>query len=139
MHRLLLLVPVLLMPYARHARGDSAAPIACELLTLDDVRAALGATWTASPASLNTNTDKMTTCYYQNGMGNIVAFSMVYPPKGDSKTELAKRQKNVSVTHVVVAIPDLCEGAMTEVITPKNTTLIAAKGTWMVQIQVMVA
>src|SRR5262249_32189853 len=87
---------------------------------LDDVRAALGAAWTASPASLNTNTEKMTTCYYQNGMGNIVAFSMVYPPKGDAKTELAKRQKNVAVKHPVVAIPDLCEGAMTESLTART-------------------
>jgi hypothetical protein len=45
----------------------------------------------------------------------------------------------VAVKHPVVAIPDLCEGAMTESLTATNTTLIAASGTWMVQIQVMVA
>jgi hypothetical protein len=139
LRRLLALVPILLASYARSALAHPPAPIACELLTLDDVRSVLGATWTASPASFNTNTDKMTTCYYQNGIGNIVALSIVYPPQGDSKTALAKRQKQEGVTHAMVAIPELCDGAITEAYTAQNTTLIAASGEWMVQIQVMVS
>jgi len=138
MRRVLMLVPIVLTSYAQFTPRHT-APIACQLITLDDVHAALGASWVASPASFNTNTDKMTTCYYQNGVGNLVAFSLVYAPKGDAKAEVAKRQKNVSVTHTVTAIPDLCEGAFAEVITAQNTTLIAAKGEWVVQVQVMVA
>ena len=141
LRRLLILVPIVLMSFANLALAHppAAAPIACELLTLDDVHAVLGAAWTASPASFNTNTDKMTTCYYQNGVGNIVALSIVYPPEGDTKTAIAKRTKQEGVTHKIVAIPDLCDGAITEAYSPQNTTLIAASGAWLVQIQVMVA
>ena len=141
LRRLMMLVPIVFTSYAKFALAPApaAAPIACDLLTLDDVRAVLGAAWIASPASFNTNTDKMTTCYYQNGVGNIVALSIVYPPEGDTKTAIAKRTKQEGVTHKIVAIPDLCDGAITEVYTAQNTTLIAASGTWLVQIQVMVA
>ena len=138
MRRLALLVPVLLASHVRPALG-APAPIACDLMSLADVRGVLGASWQASPASFNTNTDKMTTCYYQNGVGNIVAFSMVYPPKGDAKAELAKRQANLTAKHPITPYPKVCEGAYAWVVSATNTTFIAAKATWMVQIQVMVA
>jgi len=137
--RLLLLIPIVLTSYARFALEHAPAPVACDLITLDDVHSVLGASWTAGPASMNTNTDTFTSCYYVNGVGNIVAFTVVKAPKGGAKAELARRQANVAVKHPVVAIPDLCEGAMTEQLTASNVTLIAASGTWMVQVQVMVS
>jgi hypothetical protein len=112
-------------------------PDACTLVTLDDVRAALDAGWTASPPSLNAHLPLLSSCSYQNGMGNLVAFSIQSPQGGNAKDAVSKLQASVSVKHVVVALPDLCDGGFSEVNTKKITTVYAAKGKWQLEIEVL--
>jgi len=112
-------------------------PDACTIVTLADVRAALGAEWTASPTSLNAHLPELSSCSYQKGMGNLVAFSIQSAKGGNAKDAVSKLQASVSVKHKVVALPDLCEGGFSEVNTKKITTVYAAKGKWQLEIEVL--
>jgi len=112
-------------------------PDACTLVTLDDVKTALGSAWTASPPSMNAHMADLSSCYYQHGVGNLVAFSIQSVKGGDAKAGVSKMQANVAVKHVVVALPDLCEGGFSEVNTKKITTVYAAKGQWQLAIEVL--
>ena len=112
-------------------------PDACTLVTLADVRAALDADWTASPPSLNAHLPTLSSCSYQKGMGNLVAFTIQNAQGGNAKEALSKFQASVSVKHTVVALPDLCEGGFSEVNTKKITTVYAAKGKWQLEINVL--
>jgi hypothetical protein len=116
------------------ARSDP--PDACTLVTLSDVDSTLGGDWAAAPASMNVHTSDMSGCYYSKGMGNLVAFSIVRVKDGNAKKAVSKLQTNVAVKHKVAALPALCEGGFSEVLTKKNTTVYAAKGQWQVQLQV---
>jgi len=70
-------------------------------------------------------------------VGDLVAFSIQSVKGGNAKAAVSKMQANVAVKHVVVALPDLCEGGFSEVNTKKITTVYAAKGQWQLAIEVL--
>jgi hypothetical protein len=121
------------------AAAQSTPPNACATLPPGDVATVLGPGWSQTPSTMAAHMANLESCSYTKGVGQMVAFSILRPEGGSAKKDVAKRQKNVAVKHKVTALPDVCEGGFSYVSTPTITTLVAAKGKWTVQINVIIA
>jgi len=116
----------------------SKPPDACKLVTLADVTGALGAGFTQNPAGALANSGDMSACLYQKGPTNTVAIAVLGAPDDDAKAAVLTRQdRQRRAGRTVTPLPGVCDVAFTVSITPSNTTLIAAKGPWQVEFQVV--
>lgn len=136
MHRIPLATAALASLVA--AAAQSTPPNACATLPSADIAAVLGPGWVQTPSTMAAHMADLESCSYTKGVGQMVAFSILRPQGGNAKKDVAKRQKNVAVKHKVTALPDVCEGGFSYVSTPTLTTLVAAKGKWTVQINVII-
>jgi hypothetical protein len=120
------------------ARPQAAPPDACATLPPEDIAAVLGAGWTQTPSSMAAHLADLVSCSYTKGVGNMVAFSLNRAPGNNAKVAVPKRMENVKVKHPVTLLPDICEGGFSYASTKTITTLVAAKGAWEVQINVII-
>jgi hypothetical protein len=120
------------------AAAQATPPNACTTLPPADIATVLGAGWVQTPSTMATHMADLESCSYTKGVGQMVAFSILRPPGGNAKKDVAKRQKNVAPRHKVTKLPDVCEGGFSYASTATITTLVAAKGKWEVQINVII-
>jgi xanthine/CO dehydrogenase XdhC/CoxF family maturation factor len=122
------------------AQVTAAIPDACAILTLSDVTTAMGTGYgrKASPFTAPTSAGVSTSCQYGKGDSSVVALFVTRVQGGDPDQAMTDRQARYQQSaHTVTRLPSLCDEAFIVVVDPKLTLLVAAKGPWQVDLQVM--
>ncbi len=94
----------------------------------------------SGPAAAQMNTSEISTCLYQKDAGSSVAVGILPAQDKNGKAIVLARQAMMkNGGRSVTPIPGLCDAAFTMAIKPDNTTLVAGKGPWQVEVQAVVA
>jgi hypothetical protein len=122
------------------ARAAEPAPDACKLVTLSDVDAALGGGFAITPDPFaGKMSGESSTCVYGKGPGNSASIFIIRNLGGSARIAvLARQQAQKRAGRSVTPIPGLCDAAFSVAINPKKANVIAAKGVWQVETEVMV-
>lgn len=116
------------------------APDACKLVTASDVNAVLGGGFQVTPDPFaGKMSGESSTCVYAKGPGNSASIFIIRNPGGSAKSAvLARQQSQKRAGRSVTPIPGLCDAAFSVAINPQKTNVIAAKGVWQVEMEVIV-
>jgi len=118
----------------------SAPPDACKLITLADVTAALGRGFTKGAVSEVGNGGQSSSCLYHRDSKTSVAISMLPGPNHNAKAAvLGRRQRYETAGHSVAPLAGLCDAAFSVVIAPGDAIVVAAKGQWQLDVQVLIS
>jgi hypothetical protein len=118
----------------------AAPPDACKLITLADVTAALGHGFTKGTVTEVANVGESRSCVYHRDPRTSVAISIVPGPTRSAQAAvLGRRQRYEIAGHSVAPLAGLCDAAFSVVIAPSDALVVAAKGRWQMDIQVLVA
>ncbi len=117
-----------------------APPDACKLITLADVTTALGRGFAKGPISELANSGEISSCFYRKDPKTTVAISILEGANHSGKAAvLGRQQRYQTAGHSVAPLAGLCDAAFSVVITPSNAIVVAAKGPWQMDVQVLVS
>lgn len=116
------------------------APDACKLVTASDVDAVLGGGFQVTPDPFAGKMGgESSSCVYASGPGNSASIFIIRNPGGSAKSAvLARQQSQQRAGRSVSSIPGLCDAAFSVAINAQKTNVIAAKGVWQVETEVIV-
>lgn len=116
------------------------APDACKLVTATDVSAVLGGGFQLVPDPFAGKMSReSSTCSYAKGPGSSASIFIIRNPGGEAKAAvLGRQQAQKRAGRAVTPIPGLCDAAFSVDINAQKTNVIAAKGVWQLETEVIV-
>jgi hypothetical protein len=118
----------------------SAQPDACKLITLADVTAAVGRGFTKGTMVELASAGPTSSCLYRRDPKTTVAISILPGPNRNAKAAvLGRRQRYETAGHPVAPLAGLCDAAFSVVIAPSDAIVVAAKGQWQMDVQVLIS
>lgn len=125
---------------ATTAGAAEPAPDACTLVTASDVNGQLGAGYQLVPDRFaGKMSSESSTCLYGKGPGNSASVFVIRNPGGNAKgAVLGRLQAQKRAGRAVTPIEGLCDAAFSVVINAQKTNVIAARGVWQVETEVIV-
>jgi hypothetical protein len=86
------------------------------------------------------NSGEMSSCFYRKDPKTTVAISILAGPNNNGKAAvLGRQQRYQTAGRSVAPLAGLCDAAFSVVITPSNAIVVAAKGQWQLDVQVLIA
>lgn len=123
------------------AQPAAPVPDACTIVTASDVNAAVGPGFHAVPDPFGgkKRSGESSTCTYAKGPGNVAAIFIIRNPGGNAKSAvLAREQSQKRAGRTVTTIAGLCDAAFSVAINAQKTNVVAAKGGFQVETEVIV-
>lgn len=123
------------------AHSATPVPDACTIVTASDVSTAVGPGFNVLPDPFGgkMRSGESSTCSYAKGPGNVAAIFIIRNPGGSAKSAvLAREQQQKRAGRTVASIPGLCDAAFSVTINAQKTNVVAAKGGFQLETEVIV-